>query len=62
MESSNSKILDNILEQRGDCIRRRKMEEENETYALEEVVSALRQREVELEKEFEKRVEVRSKN
>ena len=35
------------------------MEEENETNTLEEVVKALKQREVELRKEFEKSIEVR---
>ena len=35
------------------------MEEENETNTLEEVVKALKQREVELKKEFEKSIEVR---
>ena len=59
MESNNSKILDNILQQRKDCIIKRKMEEENETNTLEEVVKALKQREVELRKEFEKSIEVR---
>ena len=62
MESRNSKILNNILEQRKDCIRRRKKEETNETNTLDEVVKSLKKREAELEKEFGERVQVRFQN
>ena len=62
MESRNSKILNNILEQRKDCIRRRRKEETNESNTLEEVVKSLKKREVQLEKEFGERVQVRFQN
>ena len=59
MESHNTKILDNIIKQRDDCIRRRITQETNERTALEEVVKSLKQREVELEKEFQEKAQVR---
>lgn len=49
MESRNSKLLNNILKQRRDCV----------TNALEEVVKLLKQKERELEKESEERAQVR---
>lgn len=52
MESRNSKLLNNILKQRRDCVT-------NETNALEEVVKLLKQREHEVEKESEERAQVR---
>ena len=52
MESRNSKLLNNILKQRRDCVT-------NETNALEEVVKLLKQKEHELEKESEERAQVR---
>ena len=52
MESRNSKVLNNILKQRRDCVT-------NETNALEKVVKLLKQREHELEKESEERAQVR---
>lgn len=58
MESSNIKMLDNILHQRRDYIQKRKTEEENETKMLEGAVQSLKDREVKMEKEFQERVQV----
>lgn len=58
MESSNIKMLDNILHQRRDYIQKRKTEEENETKMLEDAVQSLKGREVKMEKEFQERVQV----
>ena len=44
MESSNIKMLDNILHQRRDYIQKRKTEEENETKMLEGAVQSLKDR------------------
>ena len=62
MESRNSEILNNVLEQRKDCIRRRRKEETNETNTLEEVVKSLKKRGADLEKELGERVQVRLQN
>lgn len=59
MESKNSNILDNIIKKRENCIKSRITQETNERNVLEEVVKSLKQREVELEKEFQGKVQVR---
>ena len=62
MESGNSHILEDIIEQRRDLIRTRRIQDTNETIASEEVVKSLKQKEDELEERFEKRVQVRFEN
>lgn len=62
MESSNSHILENILEQQRDFITARRVCDTNETNALEEVGKSLKQKEDELEERFEKRFQVRFEN
>ena len=62
MESVNSHILEDIIEQRRDLIRTRRIQDTNETNASEEVVKSLKQKEDELEERFEKRVQVRFEN
>lgn len=62
MESGNSHILEDIIEQRRDLIRTRRIQDTNETNASEEVVKSLKQKEDELEERFEKRVQVRFEN
>ena len=62
MESGNSHILENILEQQRDFITTRRVQDTNETNALEEEVKSLKQKEDELEERFEKRFQVRFEN
>lgn len=62
MESGNSHILEDIIEQRRDLIRTRRIQDTNENNASEEVVKSLKQKEDELEERFEKRVQVRFEN
>ena len=62
MESGNSRILENILEQQRDFITTRRVQDTNETNALEEEVKSLKQKEDELEERFEKRFQVRFEN
>lgn len=62
MEPGNYHILEDIIEQRRDLIRTRRIQDTNETNASEEVVKSLKQKEDELEERFEKRVQVRFEN
>ena len=62
MESVNSHILEDIIEQRRDLIRTRRIQDTNETNASEEVAKSLKQKEDELEERFQKRVQVRFEN
>ena len=62
MEPGNYHILEDIIEQRRDLIRTRRIQDTNETNASEEVVKSLKQKEDELEERFEKQVQVRFEN
>lgn len=62
MEPGNYHILEDIIEQRRDLIRTRRIQDTDETNASEEVVKSLKQKEDELEERFEKRVQVRFEN
>ena len=62
MEPGNYHILEDIIEQRRDLIRTRRIQDTNENNASEEVVKSLKQKEDELEERFEKRVQVRFEN
>lgn len=59
MECRTTKILASILDQKRNRAKKRKLEEEDEMAMLEDAVKLLTERELELEKEFEERNQVR---
>ena len=58
MECRTTKILASILDQKRNRAKKRKLEEEDEIAMLKDAAKLLKERELEMEKEFEKRNQV----
>lgn len=58
MECRTTKILTSILDQKRNRAKKRKLEEEDEIAMLKDAAKLLKERELEMEKEFEKRNQV----
>lgn len=58
MECRTTKILSSILDQKRNRAKKRKLEEEDEIAMLKDAAKLLKERELEMEKEFEKRNQV----
>ena len=58
MECRTTKILATILDQKRNRAKKRKLEEQDEIAMLEDAAKLLKKRELEMEKEFEERVQV----
>lgn len=58
MECRTTKILSSILDQKRNRAKKRKLEEEDEIAMLKDAAKLLKERELEMEKEFEERNQV----
>lgn len=58
MECRTTKILTSILDQKRNRAKKRKLEEEDEIAMLKDAAKLLKERELEMEKEFEEKNQV----